>query len=71
MRRIKIVQMVSSEIRSLYRDKDDLKCHRLFRPKISEVKTSVVGQIRQVSNTLMQTRHLGGPQEQLSESKSP
>ena len=30
-----------------------VKCQRLFRPKISKVKTSFVAQIRQVSNTLM------------------
>ena len=29
-----------------------VKCHRLFRPKISKVKPSFVAEIRQVSNTL-------------------
>ena len=29
-----------------------LKCHRLFRPKISKVKPSFFAQIREVSNTL-------------------
>ena len=37
-----------------------LKCQRLFRPKISKVKTSFVAQIRQVSNTLMPNVDVSG-----------
>ena len=38
----------------------EMKCQRLFRPKISKVKTSFVAQIRQVSNTLMPNVDVSG-----------
>ena len=36
-----------------------LKCHRLFRPKISKVKTSFAVEIREVSNTLFVLKNNG------------
>ncbi len=37
-----------------------LKCQRLFKPKISKVKTGFVSQIRQVSNTLRLSADISG-----------
>ena len=51
-----IVALVGSFIKFIA----GLKCHRLFRPKISKVKTSFVFEIRRVSNILTPNEVVSG-----------